>query len=660
MALTVSQRIGWGFAASCGFLLAVAATALLGMNKIRGDLEAVADQAAPMVVSAGDLSTALLESSRAMGKHFNGRSDEILQAAHTEFDAALAKYQKSHAELQTLVGEDEDLQRGLTAVDQLAKAYFDGAPQVFSLHEEEIGAQKAVKKMRNNFEDLADDLDGQLSDMADSGKANLRAAAKKAAALVGEGTVTAVDALAMQNLASLATASKELDSLSGSIANKLSELKAGDAEADVLEQLAEYQALISGPKSLAQTYRSQMTSAEAARTGVEASEGRLNESLQALQAELEKVNAFKEQAKASANAAIASATGIMVLVSILACVVAGVVAVRVTRSIKQPLHETVNVIDQLARGDLTARVNVDKEDEFGQLAESVNRLTGQLRSMLQNIANTAQSLTQSAESTSGISRTTHAAIRHQREQTERVVLSMSEMTTTVHDVAQSAAQTLSQVSQANAETSAGRQVVMHSIEAINRLAGEVQSSVGVINNLQENSAQIGSVLDVIRGIAEQTNLLALNAAIEAARAGEQGRGFAVVADEVRTLASRTQKSTQEIQQMIERLQKGAQDAVQVMARSQREAELSVAQTAKAGESLERITQSMGVINDMSMHIASAAEQQTAVSREINSNMGSIASATEQTAAGAQQTLSSSQELAQFADALQKLVQQFRI
>jgi methyl-accepting chemotaxis protein len=209
------------------------------------------------------------------------------------------------------------------------------------------------------------------------------------------------------------------------------------------------------------------------------------------------------------------------------------------------------------------------------------------------------------------------------------------------------------------QTQDGRNVMLHTLKTIEALAQEVENSAQVISRLSEDSTQIGSVLDVIRGIAEQTNLLALNAAIEAARAGDQGRGFAIVADEVRTLASRTQASTLEIQSMIERLQTDASNAVKAMQQGQVQAQQGLSQAAQAENALQTISQSVTRINDMNIQIATAAEEQSSMAEEINRNIVNISQSADATAEGAKQTASAGDELAKLAARLQNLVGQFK-
>jgi len=237
---------------------------------------------------------------------------------------------------------------------------------------------------------------------------------------------------------------------------------------------------------------------------------------------------------------------------------------------------------------------------------------------------------------------------------------MNEMSATVQEVSRNITDTAQAAQEANTETAESRKMVEDAIQAIQQLAGRIDGASEVIHKLEQDSENINTVLDVIKGVAEQTNLLALNAAIEAARAGEQGRGFAVVADEVRTLAGRTQESTEEINDVIEKLQAGSRKAVDVMNKSRGEAQSVVEQATKAGASLSTISSAVARINDMSIQIASAAEEQSATADEINRNITNISEMANETTAGAQQTAAASGDLARLGTELQELVGRFRV
>ena len=338
------------------------------------------------------------------------------------------------------------------------------------------------------------------------------------------------------------------------------------------------------------------------------------------------------------------------------------VALLFPKLITGPLHKILERVEDIAdgEGDLTARIPISGSDEVGQLGEAFNRFIGKLQTIVGDIAGSTTQLASAAEQMSGVTHATSEALVKQRSETEQAAAAMNQMSATAQDVARNAANAAQAAQEADDEASQGTRVVAQTITGIRSLASEVESAAAVIAQLEADSVSIGAVLDVIRGIAEQTNLLALNAAIEAARAGEQGRGFAVVADEVRTLAQRTQQSTQEIQNMIESLQAGAQQAVKVMDEGRSKAQTSVEQAANAEGSLSTITNAVTRISDMNTQIASAAEEQTAVSEEISRGVLNINELTEQTAEGAQQTASAVAELARLSSKLHGLVEQFKV
>ncbi|OBS09818.1 methyl-accepting chemotaxis protein [Acidihalobacter prosperus] len=326
------------------------------------------------------------------------------------------------------------------------------------------------------------------------------------------------------------------------------------------------------------------------------------------------------------------------------------------------LNGAIRVMDDIAQGegDLTRRMPDHGRDELDHLGRSFNRFVERIQQVVSQVSGSTAQLAAAAEELSATSEESSEQVRRQQSETDQVATAMHEMSTTVQEVARNASDASQAAQHADGEARQGRQVVGEAVKAIDTLAGEVERVAQALHKLEGDSAQIGRVLEVISGISEQTNLLALNAAIEAARAGEQGRGFAVVADEVRTLAQRTQDSTEEIRGMIEQLQGGAKAAVSAMDAGRERASQSVEKAREADMSLQTITEAVARINDMNALIASAAEEQSSVAEEINRNISNISQVTEQTLSGAQQTATASEELARLSAGLQSLVSQFKI
>jgi len=376
----------------------------------------------------------------------------------------------------------------------------------------------------------------------------------------------------------------------------------------------------------------------------------------AIMSEIDEAEAFAA-ANALAEKILLLSAGIAVVLIIVGLGVGLWFAGSITGPISR-LSKTIGEIE--SKSDLTRSIDIHSNDELGQAAQAINAMLAKFRSSLQQVSSSTCQLATAAEETSVVTRQTTQAVQQQLTETTQVATAMNEMSATVREVAANTSHTATASAEANTESREGRQVVDQAVAQISELANQIESAASVIQGVQQDSDNISTVLDVIKGIAEQTNLLALNAAIEAARAGEQGRGFAVVADEVRNLASRTQESTEEINQMIDKLQTGSKKAVGVMEQSQKQAHSAVEYATKAGDSLSTIAGVVENINDMSTQIASAAEEQSAVAEEINRNIVSISDMAEQTAAGTENTAAASDELAQLATQLQNLVGQFRV
>ncbi|WP_455200602.1 methyl-accepting chemotaxis protein [Kaarinaea lacus] len=330
------------------------------------------------------------------------------------------------------------------------------------------------------------------------------------------------------------------------------------------------------------------------------------------------------------------------------------------RHLFKPAEQLVAAIQKCAEGDLSIRIEEKGVKELHTLSKALDVLVKSLRNQVSVISEDSENLATSAINLSSTIQSTQEALQHQQQETDQVAISVNEMSASAVEVSKNAEHVAMAASDAEREALNGREVVGQTVNSINNLATEVELASEVMHNLKGESENIGTVLDVIKGIAEQTNLLALNAAIEAARAGEQGRGFAVVADEVRTLAGRTQQSTQEIQNMIESLQAGTHEAVSVMDKSRDMAKESVEFASEAGSYLDTITRSVGDISNMTTQIATASQQQSAVVEEVNKSVVAITDLANKTNDDAQHVSSNSKQLTDMANSLKGLVRHFKV
>jgi len=420
--------------------------------------------------------------------------------------------------------------------------------------------------------------------------------------------------------------------------------------------LGQYRQIETRMKSLSQTNQ-----VEALRTLINSELLSNSEQVNAVLARLLDINnkmalVTNQEAKDQYDLAFNLVVGLLALATALTVLFAWLL----TRSITVPIAQALEAAEEVAEGNLTRPIKVDGNDEAGRLLAAMAKMQDKLRDTLQRIAGSATQLASAAEELNAVTDESARGLTQQNNEIEQAATAVNEMTSAVEEVARNAVST-SEASR-NATTSAGdgRDLVQETVSAIERMSGDVQATATLIGDLANESRDIGKVLDVIRGLADQTNLLALNAAIEAARAGEAGRGFAVVADEVRALAHRTQQSTSEIERMIGSIQAGTEHAVDSMRNSTERAESTLNIAKGAGLSLDTINTAIVEINERNLVIASAAEEQAQVAREVDRNLVNIRDLSVQSATGASQTSAASNELSRLAVDLNGMVGRFRL
>ena len=364
------------------------------------------------------------------------------------------------------------------------------------------------------------------------------------------------------------------------------------------------------------------------------------------------VNRMEEQ--------FSQAVTFLAVLTIIALLVAVIIAWSMIRAITRPINETVEVANKVASGDLTVSIKSDRGDEFGTLLAAFGTMVTSLRELIQQIDTGASNIASSSEELSTVTDQTRQGVADQRDQTDQVATAMNEMVATVADVAKSAEAAFAAAQTASQKSGEGESAVNETLRFVTDLNSKNADVMAKLQGLQSDTQNIVTVLDVIKSVAEQTNLLALNAAIEAARAGEQGRGFAVVADEVRSLAKRTQTSAEEIETLISNLVSSAESSVSTMETGTKLAEQTLERAKTAGTTIREMASAVEEIRQYNSQIATAAEQQTSVAEDINQNVTLIRDVGDQSATSTEQVSAASDELARLAEGLSSQVGRFRI
>ncbi|MFB0981619.1 MAG: methyl-accepting chemotaxis protein [Alteromonadaceae bacterium] len=672
MNLTVAMKIIGGFAIIAVLLIITSAISLLNLNTIQDSTVQQSEVAIPTLKGSNKLANTLTQIGNLTLRAY-------YQTEYTPLSANLASYNKDKEDfskelkkLKNVVRNENSLLSNLRKVDSVYTQLEEEIGLVFSNRENSINEALILREKIDSLEEKADDAATLLLDLADHDLADTKL---QRAVSLGESIETLLNgvvssALEYRGLIDLASTDLvgkqisngyvEVDSSFKDIISELSNKGAKDIADDLSVALSELDELINSNDGVFVHKDNQLLALKTATENLSAAESNIKKANAILETQ---VNLANETALAAGNLVqekVADGTTQTWAIMIFSIIAASVIAYLTLTSITRPLSRVNKMLNIVASGDLSHKLDESGNDEFAELSRNCNLLIDSLRNLIQGIVSRSTQLATAAEETSAVTAQGTTAIAEQRSQVEQAASATTEMSSTSQTVLSSANDTLAEIKQADDEAKRIKVISERNRQTIGLLANEVEEASQVINKLQQDSASIGGILDVIRGIAEQTNLLALNAAIEAARAGEQGRGFAVVADEVRTLASRTQESTQEIQNMIEVLQSGAQRAVGVMDAGKKQAANCVEQSEEAEKALQTITQSVHEAFDRSTQIASAAEEQSVVAHEISENLESIVAIAEQTTAGAQQTAQSSNEVAKLAEELQQSVQEFKL
>lgn len=672
MNLTVAIKIIGGFTIITILLIISSASSYFNMGTINESTTEQNELAIPTLRGSNLLALELSKMGNSTLSGYYQTELGPLSEDETKFSSLDTNFSKNLQQLKATIQGEATLTANLRKVDSVYKNIQTDVTDVFSNRRISIEKRQMLVEQVDILEEKADEAATLLLDLADHDLADTKL--QKAVGL-GEHIETLLNAVVSSSFEYRdALTQGDVDIVGNEINNSykegnnaiidvMNELN-NNGVTDIADELSSLQSdindIIAGGENIFTQKQQQLAAIAAATEKLLKAEQEIDNANAILAQQVDLANKTTVEASKQVDSAIASGTTLTIIIALVSIVAAVGITWFTVISITRPLSKVNEMLNIVASGDLSRKLDESGKDEFAQLAKNCNLLIDSLRNLIQSIVSRSTQLAAAAEQTSAVTAQSTTAIEEQRNQVEQAASATTEMSSTSQSVLSSANDALGEIKQADDEAERVKTISERNRATIELLANEVESASQVINKLQQDSASIGGILDVIRGIAEQTNLLALNAAIEAARAGEQGRGFAVVADEVRTLASRTQESTQEIQNMIEVLQTGAEKAVSVMSTGKTQAANCVEQSEEADKALETITHAVHEAFDRSSQIATAAEEQSVVAHEISENLESIVAIAEQTTAGSQQTASSSSEVARLSEELQHSVQEFKI
>ncbi|MCG9729809.1 methyl-accepting chemotaxis protein [Shewanella sp. Isolate13] len=673
MKLNVATRVIAGFTVVTLLLIVLGAASWLTNNQLKSSTQVLQELSLPALESSSLLSQTISEQEKLILTAYHSANAGEIPQINAQYSAASQTFESEITKLASLVSNNSELNSVIRTLEGQYSQFNSTSKEMIAIHEAALTTAKQISSQYDDVEIAVDDSASLLLDLIDLEMSEdlveqeIAATASTLELSFSNIASTSFDLVRSTDKAKFDIISKELDYIVSDTKSKVDYVTNhwdGVVESELIEELnseaTNVFTMVQGKNSLIALKRKEIehnTRAKALLHDVELAAGNVNQQMKALTTNIESIS---REISSSAIENIDNASMRTILLMTVAILVAIVVSIAVVRPLTRSLDKINHALNVLASGDLTHKLDDSGHDEFAKLSANCNKLVDSLRSLIQGILERSDQLAAAAEETSAITAQTTVGIQEQKSQVDQVATATTQLSSSAQQVTVSADEALSQIKAADDESQHMRLMADENKRTILALADEVAKASVVINKVHADSASIGSILDVIRGIAEQTNLLALNAAIEAARAGEQGRGFAVVADEVRSLASRTQDSTQEIQQMIEVLQKGTQEAVAVMDLGSSQASSCVEKTEQANNALESISEAVHRAHDSGTHIAHAAQEQNLVSQQVSEKLEHIAAISEETSTGADQTAQSSHQVAQLAEELQASVKEFRV
>jgi methyl-accepting chemotaxis protein len=634
-----------------------------GMNDIHGKFQTVSESSLPLVSLSNQTSVELLSADKSFKDFLTTENKQRMDELRQEFAKSQQRFESTLEQLKSASEIYPSLAEPFAELKTLEQSYFTEAIEAMDNYEAMFAAQDAVQKSSRRFQKLNTELSIGLKEYVDDQSSiSVKVMAKSYFIKLKDAEVITSDALASSNsdfvtkaVAKNRKAISHLNDAFRGLTAQLPELK--KVFGDSVEQFTRDVGKRGG---VLDQHNSYLT----ARSALYANIANLTSKVDATMAILEQ---FTTTATDKLNESLADAGDIYsagvtkaMIIGVVVVLFAAAIGYHIAHSVREPLTKILNVLESLTEGDMTQRIDVRYKNEFSRVSGHINSLADSLHNILVKLNDASENLASTAATNEQTSSLAQKQLNSQREQTANVATAMTEMSHSVQEVAQNAQSSMEMVQRVESASEEGRNIMSGNISTINQLETRLHESVSAVSELQKMSAQIGSILDVIRNIAEQTNLLALNAAIEAARAGDQGRGFAVVADEVRVLASRTTESTTEIESMISNLQSSSQSANHVIQSCMNDMEESVEQASKANSSMEEIQALIIEISQMSTHISQAAAEQSETSADIARSIEDINNIADESYQAMSNIAQTSESLTHLAHQQNSLVHRFTL